>query len=86
MTLILPSWFKQRQARAEPAGTDTYRLSGPNLREGYISIRKGENGLWAAALRFGPDGPDAASTPPILESPQDAWDQAFELYRTEVVV
>src|SRR2546425_367822 len=40
MALVLPSWFKQRQCKAEEAGPNTYRLSGPNLREAFIRIEK----------------------------------------------
>jgi hypothetical protein len=86
MSLIVPSWFKGRQGTAEPAGEDTYRLRGPNLREAYISIRRGEDGRYTGALRFAPDGPDADVTRPILENPYEAWEAAFELYRTAVVV
>jgi hypothetical protein len=86
MTLILPTWFKQRQGKAEPAGPDIYRLSGPNLREGWIAIRRAEDGRWSAGLRFTADGPDDLSTQSTVETPGEAWDQGFELYRTAVVV
>ena len=86
MSLIVPTWFKQRQGKAEPAGANTYRLSGPNLREGHVTIRRAEDGRWSAALRFAVDGPDAESTQPVLPNEYDAWEAAFELYRTAVVV
>ena len=86
MSLVTPFWFKQRQAKAEPAGPDTYRLTGPNLREGYISIRRADNGLWSAALRVEPNGPEVAVTPPEYETIYDAWEAAFELYRQQIVV
>ena len=86
MSLIVPSWFKGRQGTTEPAGEDTYRLSGPNLREGYVSIRRAENGRYVATLRFTPDGPDAEVTRPILDSPYDAWEAAFELYRNRMII
>ncbi|HYT87233.1 MAG TPA: hypothetical protein VEL76_00805 [Gemmataceae bacterium] len=86
MTPILPSWFKQRQGKAEPAGTDTYRLYGPNLREAFLSVRRADNGQWSAALRYAADGPDAITTQPVLPTEYDAWEAAFELYREEVVV
>jgi len=83
----LPSWFKQRQCKAEPAGSDhVLRLTGPNLREAYISIRPADNDRWQAALHLAPDGSDVAVTEPDLENPRDAWDATFELYRTHIIV
>jgi hypothetical protein len=86
MPLIVPSWFKGRQGKAEPAGEDVYRLTGPNLRECFIGLHRGENGLWAGFLRFTSEGPDAAVTEPRFDTQYDAWEAAFELYRQQVVV
>ena len=83
---ILPTWFKQRQAKADPTGTDTYRLTAPNLGEAFITIRQGENGRWSAALKQTADGPEAASTGPEFATPGEAWEAAFELYRLAVIV
>jgi hypothetical protein len=80
-----PFWFKQRQCKAEPAGNDhTLKVSGPNLGEAFIRIEP-ENTRWRAALRLTADGPDVASTEANLESPQEAWAAAFELYRAHVI-
>ena len=84
MELIVPFWFKQRQAKAEPAGDNTYRVTGPILPETFLSIRRGENGRWAAALRMSADGPDTA-TLDEFETEQNAWEAAFELYRQRVI-
>jgi hypothetical protein len=86
MAVIVPSWFKQRQGKAEPAGDNTYRLTGPNLREGFVTVRRGEDGRWSAGLRFTPDGPDGDATQPVLSNEYEAWEAAFELYRLAVVV
>lgn len=86
MAPILPSWFKHRQCKAEPAADDQLRLTGPNLGEAFIGIRRGPNERWYAALRFQADGPDVAVSEPELENPQQAWQTAFELYRTHVIV
>jgi hypothetical protein len=86
MEPILPSWFKQRQGKAEKVDDDTYRLAAPILPESYISIRRGERGLWSAALRAQADGPDVAATAAEFDNRGDAWGAAFELYRTHVVV
>jgi hypothetical protein len=84
--LILPFWFKQRQAKAEPAGDDTYRLTAPNQQEAFISIRQDSEGHWGAALRLAADGPEVAFTTTAYPTRGDAWDAAFELYRSELVV
>ena len=85
MALVLPMWFKQRQGKAEEAGENCYRLTGPNLREAFISIRRAENGLWGASLRYALDGPDIAATEPEIASTYDAWEAAFEIYRNYVI-
>ena len=86
MPLVTPFWFKQRQAKAEPAGTDLYRLSGPNLLEGVIGIRQGGNGRWVAFVRKEPDGPDIEVTAADFNGTYEAWEAAFELYRRHFVV
>jgi hypothetical protein len=84
---ILPFWFKQRQCKAEPAGDEnTLKVSGPNLGEAYIGIAQGENRLWRAFLRWSASDPDSATTEPEFENPADAWEAAFELYRTNAIV
>jgi hypothetical protein len=86
MPLVTPMWFKQRQAKAEPAGDNTYQLTGPNLREAFINIRRAEGGRWAAALRYLPDGPEVTATESVIDTAYDAWEAAFEIYRSQVVV
>jgi hypothetical protein len=85
MPFLPPVWFTQRQAKAEPVGSDTYRLTAPNLAEAFISIRPTQSGRWLAALRMTADGPDVAVTSQDYEMPADAWGAAFELYRTHIV-
>jgi hypothetical protein len=86
MQPILPFWFKQRQCKAEPAGEGVLRVSGPNLGEAFLVIRHAGNGRWQAALRTAADGHDVTATDPEIESAQDAWEAAFELYRNHVIV
>ena len=86
MQPILPSWFKQRQAKAESAGADTLRLTAPNQREAFIAVRRDSEGRWGAALRAAADGPDVAFTNTVYDTANDAWDAAFELYRGEMLV
>ncbi len=86
MSLITPSWFKQRQAKAEPAGPHTYRLAGPNLQEAFLELRKTDNGKWMGVLRLSADGPEVAATEAKFDRPYEAWEVAFEMYRQRLVV
>lgn len=87
MLPTFPFWFKQRQCKAEPAGNDnTLKVSGPNLGEAFIGIVRENSNKWRAFLRLSADGPDVASSEPEMDNPSDAWEAAFELYRTNTVV
>lgn len=82
-----PFWFRQRQCKAEPAGDEnTLKVSGPNLGEAFLRIERGENNRWRASLRPSADGPETAATEAEFEDAVDAWEAAFELYRTHVIV
>ena len=82
-----PSWFKQRQCKCEPAGNDrTVKVTGPNLGEAYLGIVRADNNRWQAFLRANTDGPDVARTEPEIDTVGEAWEAAFELYRTHVIV
>ncbi len=86
MTVVTPFWFKQRQAKAEEVGPDLLRVSGPNLKEGFVGIRRAENGLWSAFLRFSAEDTDIEATPPALENGYHAWEAAFEMYRKQTII
>jgi hypothetical protein len=87
MPPITPFWFKQRQCKAEEAGDgDTLKVSGPNLGEAFLRIERGENNHWRASVRQTADGPELAATEPEFENSADAWEAAFELYRSQVIV
>ena len=81
-----PFWFKQRQAKLEPAGDNIYKVTAPNQVDAFILIRPGNNGRWEAAVCQTADGPDLLTSQPEHESPWDAWQTAFELYRQAFVV
>ena len=36
MEPVTPFWFKQRQCRMEPVGTDMVKVTGPNLGEAFL--------------------------------------------------
>ncbi len=86
MPPIAPFWFKQRQCQAEPIAEDTLKVTGPNLGEAFLHINRGERNRWRAAMRRTADGPEVAATEPELDNATDAWEAAFELYRTHVIV
>jgi hypothetical protein len=87
MAVTVPSWFKGRQGKAEEVAPHLLRLTGPNLNEWYIGIRRSDSGRWVAFLRKSADGPDTAA----MELDEDlseynAWEAAFELYRNQVII
>lgn len=87
MLPIVPFWFKQRQCNAEPAGDgNLLKVSGPNLGEAFLGIARGENNRWRAFMRQSASGPDVVGTEPELDNETDAWEAAFELYRTSTIV
>jgi hypothetical protein len=84
----LPFWFKQRQCKLEPVGDGVLKVTAPNQREAYLSVRPAPeaDGRWQAAVRLDPNGPDLAVSPPTARGTPEAWSWAFELYRTHVIV
>lgn len=86
MTLVVPTWFKQRQGKAEAAGELAYKLTAPNLRPGFVVVRADDSAHYAAAVKDAPDGPDLKATPPEFRNPNEAWDAAFELYRRTFII
>ena len=85
MEPVPPFWFIQRQGKTEPASVDVLKLSAPNMKDAFISIHSGAGGFWYAALRQSPDGPDIAVSPAEFAKREDAWQAAFELYRSHFV-
>src|SRR5947209_19522568 len=81
MEPILPTWFKYRQGKAEPAGADALKLTAPNLPEAVIAIRTAENGNYQGVLRAAAEGPEVAVTQPEFVTPGEACGAAFGLYR-----
>lgn len=81
MEISIPSWFKYRQGVAEPAGENCYKLSAPVSEPAFIRIRQ-IYGQWQAAVADSADGPDLRATEPMFGRPHEAWNAAFELYRT----
>lgn len=80
-----PFWFKQRQGQMEAAGENIYQVKAPNLESMFVLIRRGEDG-WQGALRRHTDGPDVEATVRSYATRPEAWNAAFELFRTYAVV
>jgi hypothetical protein len=57
------------------------KVSGPNLGEAFIHI-VADNSRWRAGLRLTAEGADVATTEETLDTPQEAWAAAFELFRS----
>ncbi len=86
MAVIVPAWFKGRQGKAEEVRPGLVKLTAPNLREWYVGIRRHEMGGWTAFIRGEPDGADATSVELDPMPEQEAWDAAFEVYRTYAII
>lgn len=81
-----PFWFKQRQAKLEPAGTpNLYRVTAPIAPEVFIGIRQADGGPWTAFLKTEADKEPAQTFERELDNPTSAWEAAFELYRQHVI-
>lgn len=85
MTLDLPFWFKQRQAKADEVAAGTYKVTGPNLPEAYVSVRIGDNLRWLGAVSKDKDGAPLCSTEAEFPGAREALVAAFELYRTTII-
>lgn len=86
MSASAPFWFKQRQCKTESVAPDTLKVTGPNLAEAFLHVAKGESGHYRASLRTSATGPDVATSETEYVDPARAWDVAYELYRTHVIV
>jgi hypothetical protein len=85
MKLDLPFWFRQRQAKAEELAQGSYKVSGPNLPDGVVSIRIAHDLNWRGHLQAKADGPELASTNEYPTA-NEAMAAAFELYRVHMIV
>lgn len=81
MEIQIPAWFKYRQGVVEPAGDNSYKVSAPVSDPAIIRIRQ-VYGKWQAAVADSVEGPDLHATESQFSRPNDAWNAAFELYRT----
>jgi hypothetical protein len=81
MEIPIPAWFKYRQGVVEAAGENTFKVSAPVSEPAVIRIRQ-VYGKWQAAIADSVGGPDLRATEPEFSRPIDAWNAAFELYRT----
>jgi hypothetical protein len=85
MEPISPFWFKQRQCKLDPAGENTYKVTGSNLGEADLRVFT-ENGRWKAALSTTAGGPDVDVAARDFATPDEAWAAAFEMYRNRFIV
>ncbi len=84
--LVTPSWFKQRQCKLESVGENLFRISGPNLPETFLGLRRRGDGLLQGYLCAQKDGPDEVVTERDFDSEYNAWEAAFELYRQKIII
>jgi hypothetical protein len=86
MAVTVPAWFKGRQGKAEEVRPGVLKLTGPNLREWYVGIRRREDGGWVTFLRREPDSADTVVVEVDPMPEQEAWDAVFEVYRNRVII
>jgi hypothetical protein len=82
---VTPTWFNMRQGKAEPVGEEALKLTAPNLPESYLGVRQAEDKTWVGTLRTAAEGEELAATPVSYRSKGEAFQAAFELYRTRIV-
>ena len=89
MTLeALPFWMRQRQVKAEPIGETALKLTAPNLPVHELAVAAAAPGWKALVYRVPADGQkvlvaERAFSAPSLES---AWQDAYELFRQQVII
>jgi hypothetical protein len=86
MDVVTPTWFNQRQAKAEAHGENALRLTAPNLKPAFVRTRKTDHDRWVGVLQLDENGPEVAASGADFDRQVDAWEAAFELYRQHVVV
>jgi hypothetical protein len=84
--LITPFWFKQRQCKAEAVDADFYRITGPNLPETFLGLRRLEDDTYQGYFRRHKDGPDDVVTERTFDTPYNGWEGAFELFRAKMIL
>lgn len=84
MKLDLPFWFRQRQAKADELTQGSYKVTGPNLPEGIVSVRVGDDLRWRGVLQAKSDGPNVAETI-AFRTATEALAAGFELYRVHMI-
>ena len=84
MKLDLPYWFRQRQAKADELAQGSFKITGPNLPEGIVSIRIRDDLRWRGMLHAKAGGPEVAVTQGFPMA-KEALAAAFELYRVHMI-
>jgi hypothetical protein len=87
MPVTVPAWFKGRQGKVEEVSAGLVRVSGPNLAEWYVGLMREPDGRWVASVRKTADAPADVTQeldPSLAE--YEAWEAAFEVYRTHVII
>jgi hypothetical protein len=82
----LPFWFRQRQGKSEAIGDETLRLTAPNMAEAFVGIQRDADGRWRPLVRRTADGESLVPADAAYETPSEAWEAGFEVYREIFVV
>ena len=87
MPVTVPAWFKGRQGKTEEVSPGLVKVSGPNLAEWHVGLKRLDDGRWVASVRQAVDGPDAVTQELDASLAEyEAWEAAFEVYRNHVII
>jgi hypothetical protein len=91
MIPTVPFWLRQRQVKVEPVNETALKLAAPQLPVYEAAVQPAEGSAGWVATLYGP--PEASGAKPQIAQhvvgdvdEAEAWDVAFELYRTHVIV
>jgi hypothetical protein len=84
----LPFWMLQRQLKAEPIGETSLRLLAPNLPAHELTLEAIGPSWRSAIYRVGANGDKHLVAERVFDvaDRERAWQNAYELFRQEVIV
>jgi hypothetical protein len=84
----IPFWMRQRQVKAEPAGESAVKLTAPNLPSHELAIEGASPDWKARVYRLPAEGQKILVAEREFAAPgvEAAWQNAYELYRQQVII
>jgi hypothetical protein len=84
----LPFWMRQRQIKTEPAGDSAVKLTAPNLPNHELQLEDAAPGWKVRVYRLPAEGEKLLLAEREFTAPgrEAAWQNAYELFRQEVII